>query len=104
MLNQVVLVGRISTINKEIMNRDEGNKRFTTIVIATPRSFKNEEGEYDTDFIRIKLIGVVAENTLEYCNQGDLIGIKGRIQTTGQNNVIEIIAEKVTFLTSKKRD
>ena len=30
MLNQVVLVGRISSINKETMNRDEGNKRFTT--------------------------------------------------------------------------
>ena len=42
MLNQVVLVGRISSINKETMNRDDKNKRFTTIVIATPRSFKNE--------------------------------------------------------------
>lgn len=104
MLNQVVLVGRISSINKETMNRDEQNRRFTTIVIATPRSFKNEDGEYETDFIKIKIMGVVAESTLEYCTQGDLIGIKGRIQTTGQNNIIEIIAEKVTFLTSKKRD
>ena len=43
----------------------------------------------------------------EYCHQGDMIGIKGRLQTRvvetpegTKRKKTEIIAEKVTFLTS----
>jgi len=52
----------------------------------------------------------IAENTVEYVKKGDLLGIKGRIQTrnfqTEENNkkyVTEVVAEKVTFLSSKSR-
>lgn len=98
MLNQVILVGRIGNIEK-------GEK--TKITLAIPRSFKNSEGEYDTDFIDIYLYGNIAENTINYCKKGDIIGIKGRVQSStieryhSKMTIIEIIAEKVTFLTSK---
>lgn len=104
MLNQIVLVGRLSKINNNEMLRDETQRRFTRITLAVPRNYKNENGEYDTDYIRIKLMGVVAENTIEYCKKGDLVGIKGRIETYGENNIMEIIAEKVTFLSTKKEN
>ena len=40
---------------------------------------------------------------MKYCKKGDLLGIKGRVQTRQEENknTIEIIAEKITFLTSK---
>lgn len=51
----------------------------------------------------------MAENTVEYCHKGDLIGIKGRLQALitetddgTKNKVIEVIAERVTFLSNKK--
>ena len=56
-------------------------KRVAQLTLAVPRSFKNMKGEYDTDYIPCVLWKGVAENTAEYCKKGDLVGIKGRIQT-----------------------
>ena len=48
MLNQVVLVGRI-VYELELKKNDSG-KRYMSLTLAIPRSFKNMEGNYDTDF------------------------------------------------------
>jgi len=95
MLNQIVLVGRIIRIIGE-------ERKKYTLKIAVSRSFKNQNGEYDTDIVPIILWNALGENTKEYCKKGDLIGVKGRIQNN--NGKIEIIADKVTFLSSKKEE
>ena len=108
MLNQAVLVGRIV---KDPELRDTEKGKVTNITLAVPRSFKNMNGEYDTDFISCVLWKGVAESTAEYCKKGDLVGIKGRIQTRDveledetHKKYVEVIAEKVTFLSSEKAD
>ena len=102
MLNQIVLVGRLVQ-DPEIKELENGVKA-SYITLAVPRSHKNSDGIYETDFIPVKLWNGVAENTAEYCRKGDLLGIKGRIQTKQEENknIIEIVAEKVTFLSSRK--
>lgn len=107
MLNQSVIVGRLVS-DPELRETDNGNK-VTNITLAVPRSFKNINGEYETDFIQCVLWKGTAENTAEFVKKGDLVGVKGRIQTrTYENNegikkyITEVIAEKVTFLSSKK--
>ena len=106
MLNQVVLVGRI-VYELELRKSDAG-KKYLSLTLAIPRSFKNMEGTYDTDFIRCMVWDSVAENTSIYCHKGDIVGVKGRLQSriiendNKRENVIEVIAEKVTFLTSSK--
>ena len=108
MLNQTVLVGRL--VNEPELRESENGHKLTYITLAVPRSYKNIDGEYDTDFIPCVLWRGVAENTAEYCHKGDLIGIKGRIQSRKieeddiRKEITEIIAEKVTFLSSKKQD
>ena len=83
---------------------------MTTITLAVPRNYKNHEGEYDTDFLDCTLWTGVAENTAEFCKKGDLLGVKGRIETRvyeteeEKKYLTEIIAEKVTFLSSKRND
>lgn len=106
MLNQTVLVGRLVS-DPELRETDNGNK-VTNITLAVPRSYKNVNGEYDTDFIPCVLWKGIAENTAEYVKKGDLIGIKGHLQTRNleldeniKRQSVEIIAEKVTFLSSK---
>lgn len=99
MLNQIVMVGRL-TDNLEI--KEEGGKKYTTLTLAIPRSFKNANGEYETDFIPCQLFNAVAESTTEYCKKGDIVGIKGRIQS--DENGVHVIAEKVTFLSSKSNE
>ena len=106
MLNQIVLVGRI-TQDPKVTELDNGKKECN-VTVAIPRSYKNENGEYDTDFVKCTMWSGVAENTSEYCKQGDLIGIKGRIQTrviekdNSKQTIQEVIAEKVTFLAKSK--
>ena len=79
MLNQIVIVGRL-TGTPEVVKSEEGKER-SQITLAVPRSYKNADGEYDTDFVDCILWGGVAENTAEYCKKGDIVGVKGRIQT-----------------------
>ena len=107
MLNHTVLIGRIVR-DPELRLTDSG-KKVTNLTLAVPRSFKNQYGEYDTDFINCVLWKGIAESTVEYCKKGDLVGIKGRLQTREyeteqqeKGRITEVIAEKVTFLSSKK--
>ena len=108
MLNQIVLVGRLT---RDIaVNKSENGVKVATISLAIPRSFKNSEGVYDTDFVDCVAFDNIAENTSEYCSKGDIVGVKGRIQTKvvekdeKRENVLEIICEKVTFLSSHTKE
>ena len=106
MLNQIVLVGRLVK-SPELKQHDTGSKS-SRITLAVPRSYKNVNGEYETDFLECTLWKGIAENTVTYCKKGDLVGIKGRLQSNTYEKdgikkwATEIIAEKVTFLSSKK--
>lgn len=91
MLNQLTLLGRITEINTE----------DSTVTLAVPRSFKNINGEYETDIIKCKLFEHKTSIVNEYCENGDLIAIRGRVQSNGKK--LEIVAEKVTFVSNKKK-
>lgn len=91
MLNNFVTVGRINNIELE------DNKCM--LALKVPRSYKNENGEYEDDLITIQVFNNLSDTLNEYCKAGDLVGIKGRIQSS---NVL--VAEKVTFLSSKEKD
>lgn len=102
MLNQIVLVGRLVQ-DPEIKELENGVKT-NYITLAVSRSYKNADGIYETDFIPCLLYKGIAEKTTEYCKKGDVIGVKGRVQTKQEEDktIIEIVAEKVTFLSSRK--
>lgn len=105
MLNQIVLVGRL-TETPSLENKN--GKELSKITLKVPRSFKNEQGEYENDYIDVYLYNQIATNTSNYCKKDDIIGVKGRIQTlTGGENHPDfpketiVVADKVTFLSSK---
>lgn len=112
MLNQVVLVGRI--VKTPELKITETGKKTSRMTLAVPRNYKNMDGEYDTDFLDCTLWTNVAENTSEYCQTGDMVGVKGRLQTRviqsedgTKKKRTEIVAERVTFLaqaSSNKED
>lgn len=108
MLNQIVLVGRLTRDIK--INKSENGKKVANIGLAIPRSFKNMEGTYDTDFIDCVAFENVAENTASYCSKGDIVGVKGRVQSRvvekegKKEYLMDIVAEKVTFLSSRKKE
>lgn len=108
-MNQVVLVGRL-TEDPTVIETENG-KKYTTIILAVQRPFKNTEGKYETDFIRCVLWNGIASNTSEFCHTGDTLGIKGRLQNRSYETedmekkyVTEVIAERVTFLSSSYKE
>ena len=105
MINQVIIVGRL--VKKPMVEENENGKKVCNITLAVPRSYKNAEGIYETDFIKCTLWNVIAENTAEYCEKGDLIGVKGRLETSvyekenGEKyRITSVVAEKISFLSS----
>lgn len=109
MLNQVILVGRL--VRTPELQLTESGKKKSSITLAVNRGYKNQNGEYDTDFIDCTLWTGIAENTAEYCKSGDVIGVKARLQTRLVDNDdgtkhkrTDIVAEKVTFLSSSKNN
>lgn len=93
MHNMVYLIGRLSADIKE---------NDSSIKLAVGRQYKNENGEYETDFVDVKLFGAMLENTIKYIKKGDLISVKGRLQV--ENNQLIVIADKLSFLTSNKME
>lgn len=101
MSNSVILIGRITSTPEVQENID--NKSYCIINLAIQRSYKNDEGVYETDYIPVRLEGTIATNTAEYCKQGDLVGVKGALHQTIDGR-LQVYAERITFLASKKLD
>lgn len=106
MINNVTLVGRL-TKDPELRYTPNGvaNCRFT---LAVNRTFKNQNGEQEADFIQCVAWRKAAENLSNFQKKGSLIGIVGRIQTgsfEGQDGkrvyTTEVIAESIQFLESR---
>ena len=107
MMNQMMIVGRL--VDNPTLEKTENGKKVMNMTMAVPRTYKNAEGAYDTDFVDCVLWEGIAETTAEYCKKGDILGVRGRVQTDlyekdGQTHKsTKIIAEKVSFLAGKNR-
>ena len=108
MLNQIILIGRL-TQDPEMKVIDSG-KRVSEITLAVRRGFKNMDGNYDTDFLRVTLWEGLAETVTSYMKKGTLVAVCGRTQIRRYDisedrylNIIEIVAERVTYLSSPYR-
>ena len=105
-MNKTILIGRL-TRDVDLRYTQSG-KAVGNFTLAVNRNFKNEQGEYDADFINCVAWGKTAENLANYMKKGNQIAVDGRIQTrTYENNegktvyVTEVVAENVQFLESR---
>jgi len=103
MINRVVLVGRL-TKDPELRYTPSGvaMARFT---LAVNRTFSNQQGEKEADFINCTVWRKQAENTANFLKKGSLAGVEGRIQTgsyEGQDGkrvyTTDVVADSVQFL------
>ena len=106
MLNNISLVGRLT---KDVELRyTPSNVAVATFTLAVNRTFKNENGEREADFINCVMWRQQAENLANWAKKGALIGVTGRIQTRSYDNqqgqrvyVTEVVAEQFQLLESK---
>jgi single-strand DNA-binding protein len=106
MINQVTLVGRL-TKDPELRITPEGTP-VVNLTLAVNRQFKNQNGDYETDFVHCTIWRKTAENTANYCRKGSVLGVTGKIHTRNYQNqegkkvyVTEVVAENVQFLSRR---
>lgn len=106
MINNTVLVGRL-TKDAEL-RYTPSNVAVATFTLAVNRTFKNENGDREADFINCVMWRQQAENLASWAKKGALIGVTGRIQTRSYDNqqgqrvyVTEVVAEQFQLLESK---
>lgn len=106
MINRVVLVGRL-TKDPELKYTQSGIA-VTRFTLAVNRTFSNQQGEREADFINIVAWKKQAENVANFLHKGSLAGVDGRIQTSnfdGQDGkrvfMTEVVADSVQFLEPK---
>lgn len=94
MLNGYTLVGRLSYVGEDF------------IVLSVMRQYKDSDGEYKADKFNIYMSNNIATRTKEYCKVGDVIGVKGTMQSLEYEvdgkmyRRLRLLADKITFLSS----
>ncbi|MBR1862643.1 MAG: single-stranded DNA-binding protein [Ruminococcus sp.] len=108
MLNRVILMGRI-TQDLEVRQTPNGQS-VVTFNIAVDRNFKNQNGEYDTDFITCVAWRQQAEFIGRYFGKGRMIAIEGNLRTRTYDDkngtkhyVTEVYVDSVSFTGEPKQ-
>lgn len=109
MINRFIANGRIT--KQPELRYTNNHVAVIGFTLAVTRNFKNNEENYDSDFINCVAFRNTAELINNYVKKGDLIGIEGSIQTRNYKDkddktiyVTEVIVEKIDFLQQKKED
>lgn len=104
-MNKVCLMGRLT---KDPDIRGEGSSLCARYSLAVDRRFKDNDGNYQTDFINIIVFGKGAEFAEKYLKKGTKVVVTGRIQTGSYTNkdgqkvyTTDVIAEDQEFAESK---
>lgn len=105
-MNSINLIGNL-TRDFDLKYSKSGTA-YVTGGIAVQRKFKNQNGEYESDFINLKAFGKTAEMLANHFNKGSKIGISGSLQTGSYENqqgqrvyTSDVMVEQVTFVERK---
>lgn len=104
-MNHVIEVGRI-TKDLQLKQSTRG-KNYVSFQIAVKRNYRNEQGDYDSDFFMCKAWGKLAENLVNTQGSGSLIGIHGRLESRSYQEqgktvyITEIVADEIQYLEPK---
>lgn len=108
-MNKSILIGRI-TKDPELRTTPN-NRSVCQFTIAVNRTYTNEEGKREADFINCVVWDKQAENLAMYQKKGNQIAVEGRIQTRNydDNNgkkvyVTEVLVNNISYLDTKKDD
>lgn len=107
-MNKVILKGNIT---KDIELRHTGSGvAVATFTVATKRNYKNQNGEYESDFIRCVAYRETAEVINKYFQKGSGIIIEGNIRTgsyEGQDGkkvfTTDVMVEHIDFIDKKEK-
>src|SRR3989454_6097405 len=109
-VNQIIIVGNVGVVPE--LSYGQNNVPFCRFSVAVNEQWKadGEKREKVTWFPVVCFNGL-AENCANYLDRGRLVAIQGRVQTREyedregtKHQVMQVVAEKVTFLGAAKRE
>jgi len=105
-MNRVTLVGRLTA--KPELRYTGSNLPYARFTIAVNRTFRNNEGQTEADFINVIVWRKQAENVCNFLDKGRLVSVDGRLQTGSYTDkdgnrryTTDVVADSVQFLESK---
>lgn len=109
MMNKIILIGRLT---KDVEVRYTTlNRACASFTIAVNRTYTNQDGKRESDFINIVAWDKLGENVSKYTHKGSLVAVEGRLQVRSYENqegrriyVTEVIASTVQFLETKEKN
>src|SRR5699024_2538344 len=105
-MNTTQLIGNVT---KDLqLNYSKSGTAYVNFTLAVQRKFKNQQGEREADFIRLKAFKKAAEILAQYVGKGSKLGVTGSIQTGSYQNkegqtvfTTDVIVNEFDFLDSK---
>ena len=105
-MNKVLLIGRLTA--KPELRYTGSNLPYTRFSIAINRTYSNNQGQRETDFINIIAWRKQAENVCNFLDKGSLVSVDGKLQTNNftdkdgnKRYSMDVVADSVQFLESK---
>ena len=77
-MNQIILIGRL-TKDPELRYLPNTGTPVATFTLAVDRNYKDKEGNVQTDFIPVEVMGKVADFVANYITKGRLVAVNGSI-------------------------
>ena len=109
MLNTIQLIGRLT--KEPDLRYTQSGKAVALATLAVQRSFKNQNGEYEADFIRLKIFDKRGEMFANYVQKGHIVGVSGSLRTGSyqddQGNTVytsDVVVDEITLLPNNKVD
>lgn len=106
-MNNVYLSGRLVK-EPELLGE---MKNYLRNAIAVSSSFKDENGEYKTDFFNFVAFSKTAELMANYLKKGDFVMLRGHLTQNsvetkqGYNlNTIELVVDNIEFVPQAKKE
>jgi single-strand DNA-binding protein len=108
-MNKAILIGNLT--KKPELTQTTGGLAVAKFTLAVQRKFKNDKGEFESDFVNCVAWRQTAEFAEKYFDKGEKIAVTGSIQTRSYDNqegkkvyVTEVVADEVEKLVWNKED
>lgn len=106
-MNSIVISGRLT--RRPELKQTKTNKYMSDFSIAVNRGTKNDDGEYEVDYINCRCWNKTAENLCNYQDKGSFIIVEGSIRVEnytdkdGNNRYLTYVLANNIEYTSKKQ-
>lgn len=109
-VNQITIVGNVGSPPE--LSYGQNNLPFCRFSVAVNEQWKTDgERRSRVTWFPVTVFNSLAESCANYIDRGRLVAIQGRVQTREyedregtRHQVMQVVAEKVTFLGAAKRD